>query len=123
MTRIWMVIGVATVTACAGAASGPEGAGAAQDAPSISTIAPDSFPPSTNLQPMTINGSGLSPDAALGFLPAHGASFQSTSSRLIHVSSSQLVYKLNNNGDVGRWSVYVVAADGRRSNLLGFIVR
>ena len=123
MNRSWMAIGAVAAAACTGAASGPEGAGAGLGAPSISTIAPDSFPPSTNLLPMTINGSGFPPDATLGFMPAHGASFQSTSSRLIHVSSSQLVYKLNNNGDVGSWTVFVVAADGRRSNPLGFIVR
>ena len=123
MNRILMAIGAAAVTACTGAASGPEGAGPALGAPSISTIAPDSFPPSTNLLPMTINGSGFPPDAALGFVPAHGAPFQSTSSRLIRVSSNQLIYKFDNSGDVGNWSVTVVAADGRRSNPIGFIVR
>ena len=123
MIRIWVALGAAAATACTGAASGPEGAGVALGAPSISTIAPDSFPPTTNLLPMTINGSGFPPDATLGFVPAHGVSFQSTPSRLIHVSSNQLIYKFDNSGDVGHWSVVVVAADGRRSNSLGFTVR
>ena len=72
---------------------------------------------------MTINGSGFPLGSTLDFVPAHGASFQSTSSRLIHVSNSQLVYKFNDNADVGIWSVAVVTGDGRRSNPMVFAVR
>lgn len=123
MARIGVSLGAAVVLACAGSASGPEGGASLREAPSISTIVPDSFPPTTNLLPMTINGSGFPLGSTLDFVPAHGASFQSTSSRLIHVSNSQLVYKFNGNAAVGIWSVVVVTAEGRRSNPAGFMVR
>ena len=123
MNRFVMAIWAGSVTACTGAASGPEGAGSVYGAPSISTISPDSFPPTTNLLPMTINGSGFPPGASLGFVPPHGASFQSTSSRLIYVSHNQLVYKFNNGGDAGSWVVTVITPTGQRSNPQGFVVR
>jgi hypothetical protein len=72
---------------------------------------------------MTISGSGFPRDATLSFVPPTGAPIQSTASRLIYVSSSQLSYKFNSGGDAGSWTIVVAIPDGRRSNPQVFTVR
>ena len=121
MRRI-VLVGAAIMAACTSDTSAV-GSGPTSGAPSISSVTPDSFAPTTDLQAMTINGSGFAADAYVVFVPAHDAAFQGTASRLLHISSSQLIYKFNSGGDVGTWSVKVLLMDGRSSNPQSFSVR
>ena len=121
MRRIVM-LGAAIMAACASDTSAV-GSAPTSGAPSISSITPDTFAPTTDLQLMTINGSGFASDAYVVFTPAHDAVFQGTASRLLHISSSQLIYKFNSGGDSGTWSVKVLLVDGRGSNPQTFSVR
>ena len=121
MRRIVM-LGAAMILACASDTSSV-GSGTMSGAPSISSVTPESYLPTTDLQAMTLNGSGFSSDAYLVFVPPRDAVFQATGSRLLHISSSQLVYKFNSGGDAGTWSVTVLLADGRSSNPYSFSVR
>ena len=121
MRRIVM-LGAAMMLACASDTSSV-GSGTMSGAPSISSVTPESYLPTTDLQAMTINGSGFAPDSYVVFAPPRGAAFQGTASRLLHISNSQLVYKFNSGGDAGTWSVTVLLADGRSSNPHTFSVR
>ena len=121
MRRI-VLLGAVVWAACGGDTSSA-GTGVTSGAPSISSITPDAFAPTTDLQLMTINGSGFAFDAYVVFTPPRGAAFQGTASRLLHVSTSQLVYKFNSGGDSGTWILNVLLADGRSSNPQTFSVR
>jgi len=117
------MLGAVLLLSCSGRTdvAGPDDAATAVT-PSVSSISPLSFTTTTSLQTMTLSGSGFARDAALTLVPPSGAPFQSTASRLIFVSASQLSYKFNSGGVAGPWSVSVVLPDGRRSNPQGFVV-
>ncbi|MEP6733237.1 MAG: IPT/TIG domain-containing protein [bacterium] len=126
--RLWsaylLLASVMALMACSSGTSADEenfmGAGGA---PSVTSIAPTSYVASTNLQTMTINGSGFPSNATLTFASPHGGAIQSTASRLIYISSTQLSYKFNSGGDAGDWSVVVHTPSGLTSNPFSFTVR
>ncbi|HKH47463.1 MAG TPA: IPT/TIG domain-containing protein [Thermoanaerobaculia bacterium] len=113
-----------TVTNPDGQSSSPAGFTVTSEtlAPSISSIAPPSYPASSSPQMMTINGSNFQNGASLTFDPPTGPNVGSTASKLTFVSSSRLVYQLNNGEDAGFWTVTVTNPDGRKSSPAGFTV-
>jgi hypothetical protein len=126
VNRRWTAVGavVVGIACCAcGAGQGVESVVSTFGTPSISSISPESYTTTTSLQTMTISGSGFPRDATLSFLPPTGTPIQSTASRLIYVSTTQLSYKFNSGGDAGSWNVVVVTPDGHRSNPQLFAVK
>ena len=90
--------------------------------PAITNISPNSIPASSNLQPITINGSNFQNGATLTFDPPTGSNLPSTASRLTFISSSQISYQINNDNDVGTWLVRVNNPNGQSSNWASFSV-
>ena len=90
--------------------------------PSITSVSPTSMVASNGNQTFTINGSSFQSGASLIFDPPTGANITSTVSKLTYVSNSQLVYLLNNGGDVGTWTVKVHNPDGQSSGTASFTI-
>jgi hypothetical protein len=95
----------------------------ASTAPSISSVAPASYPASTSNQIMLINGSHFQNGDTLTFVPPEGGTIASNPLKLTFVSSSQLSYQFNNARDIGNWSVTVNSPDNtQHSNTIGLTV-
>jgi hypothetical protein len=80
----------------------------------------------TLLTTLTVSGSNFSTSGGqLQFTDPLGNVFSSTahSDRIVSVSSSQWVYKINNGATRGTWQVRVVNADGTLSNSKSFVVQ
>ena len=80
------------------------------------------MPGSTSRQTLTINGSNFVSGATLTFDPPSGVNIESSSSYLTFVSSSQIRYEINNDGDAGTWQVRVNNPDGQTSGYAGLTV-
>jgi RHS repeat-associated protein len=90
--------------------------------PVISSVLPNSIPPSSLNQLITINGSNFLNGASLIFDPPSGPNIASTASKLTIVSSSQINYQVNNGNDIGTWQVRVINPDGQGSGWASFNV-
>jgi len=90
--------------------------------PTISSISPNSYPPSLTNQTMIIKGNNFQNNCTLTFIPPEGGTIPSTASKLSFISSSQLSYQFNNANDVGTWSVRVNNPDGQSSDYVNFTV-
>src|SRR5262249_570417 len=89
--------------------------------PFIANVSPVSYPASSSLQTMTINGSNFLNGASLTFDPPTGANFTGNPVRLTFVSSAQLIYQFNSTV-AGTWTVTVNNPDGQPSNAFSFTV-
>ena len=96
--------------------------GAPISSPTISNISPSSYPADNNNHTMTINGSGFQNGASLLFHDPQGNAFNSNSSKLTFVNSTQLIYQFNDASDVGTWNVAVYNTDGGHSAQTNFQV-
>jgi hypothetical protein len=91
--------------------------------PSITSVSPSTYPPSSSNQTMNIYGSGFQNGATLTFDPPTGSNLNSNSAKLTFVSSSQITYLFNNANDVGTWTVRVNNPNGQSSSTYSFTVR
>lgn len=80
------------------------------DAPAITSVSPDSLPavPLSQLQPLTIHGSGFSPTSSLRFLVNGVSQYNSDPARLTFVDSAQLRYNISVGPDPTDWTVTVI---------------
>ena len=96
-------------------------------APTISFIAPTTMAASTTaLTTLTVTGTGFSTSGGyLQFTDPQGAVYTSLArpERIVSVSSTQWVYRVNNGGAVGTWQVRVVNANLAMSNAATFTVQ
>ncbi len=92
------------------------------EVPSITSVSPASMPASDSNQTFTINGSNFANGATLTFYPPTGGALGSTAAKLTFVSSSQIIYQLNNASDVGIWAVRVNNPNGQSSGTASFTV-
>ena len=90
--------------------------------PSITSIAPASYPASNSDQLMTVYGNNFQNGASLTFIDPEGTPFPSKQSKLSFVSDTELQYGFNDGSDAGPWSVTVSNPDQQTSNSLTFTV-
>ena len=100
---------------------------AASSSPIVTSISPTSMAASTTLlTTLTVSGSGFSTSGGqLQFTDPSGNIYSSNAhpSRIVSVTSSQWVYRINNGGARGTWQVRVINSNGASSNPRSFVVQ
>ena len=76
-----------------------------------------------NNHALTIYGSNFGSSSTLTFLDPQGSIYQSSSSKLTFVSSSQINYQFNDSNDPGTWEVLVDNPGGQTSNVVNITVQ
>jgi len=95
---------------------------APQTAPSITSVSPTSFPPSSTNQTLNIYGTNFESGATLTFIPNGGTPIPSTAGKLTWDSAGQITYQFNDGNTSGTWTVQVNSPDGGESNLANITV-
>ena len=108
---------------CSSSSSGLTVTVPAAATPSISSINPTSMTADYNNHALTIYGSNFGSSSTLTFLDPQGSIYQSSSSKLTFVSSSQINYQFNDSNDPGTWEVLVDNPGGQTSNVVNITVQ